>query len=418
MSSTALVPKAHADLGASSADRWMACPGSVRLTKGLPNVDTAYTREGTAAHALAEKCLTENLNPGTFIGMQIAGEEVTEDMAEAVEIFVDYVREICQTTDPLGSAIEVRRVWIEKQFNLEKLGPPEPMFGTADVAIYLPSRRRLCIPDYKHGKGYAVDAVGNKQLLYYALGAVLAVEEEIGPGHIDDIELTIVQPRGSHKDGIIRTWIVKYDDVIDFAGELLERAQATQDPNAPLNPGPHCRFCRAIATCPAQLQQAQQIAQLEFAPDGALVLPPAPETLPMGTIVQILEKADLVEKWIKGVRLHAISELQAGRVVPGYKLVEKRPTRKVKDPAEMIAWMEAGGYTPEQYNHAPELKSPAQLEAVILGGKKKKKGQEVLPPNLIIAESSGVNLAPAHDPRPEVVAGPQSDFTALTDGGD
>ena len=42
----------HARLGASNAERWMKCPGSVRLNEGLPRKTSAYAAEGIAAHAI------------------------------------------------------------------------------------------------------------------------------------------------------------------------------------------------------------------------------------------------------------------------------------------------------------------------------------------------------------------------------
>ena len=76
--------RAHASLGASSASRWMACPGSVRLSEGMPNISSDYAREGTAAHELAEMCLRQGKPASAFLEQEIEGFEVTEDMAEAV----------------------------------------------------------------------------------------------------------------------------------------------------------------------------------------------------------------------------------------------------------------------------------------------------------------------------------------------
>ncbi len=87
-----VVEKAHSELGASIAQRWMACPGSVRLSRGQPNYETTHSRAGTAAHALAEKCLRTGAIPETFLGMTIEGVEVDEQMVDAVTMFVDYVR--------------------------------------------------------------------------------------------------------------------------------------------------------------------------------------------------------------------------------------------------------------------------------------------------------------------------------------
>jgi hypothetical protein len=143
VSSTLVVAeKSHSELGASVAARWMACPGSVQLSRGRPNESSAFAQEGTAAHALGELCLRRGADPATFVGTTLDGVEVDADMAEHVRVYVDYCRRI-----PQGYA------WIEKQFNLGALNPPGPMFGTADfVARDVPSRT-LDVVDLKYGKG-------------------------------------------------------------------------------------------------------------------------------------------------------------------------------------------------------------------------------------------------------------------------
>lgn len=45
-------PKNHAVLSASSAHRWLNCPGSVSLTKDMPDTKSEYAEEGRLAHAV------------------------------------------------------------------------------------------------------------------------------------------------------------------------------------------------------------------------------------------------------------------------------------------------------------------------------------------------------------------------------
>src|SRR3546814_1945725 len=99
-------PTAHAVLGASSSHRWFNCPGSIRASEGMPNTSSVFAREGTAAHALAEHCLSHGFDTGRFLDWGIAVDGtlvdrpndtsdlvmVDEEMVEAVQVFLDTIR--------------------------------------------------------------------------------------------------------------------------------------------------------------------------------------------------------------------------------------------------------------------------------------------------------------------------------------
>lgn len=57
--------------GPSAAHRWMVCPGSERLSEGMPDTPSKYALEGTAMHALAEMCLLSGLSPMDFVGQEL-----------------------------------------------------------------------------------------------------------------------------------------------------------------------------------------------------------------------------------------------------------------------------------------------------------------------------------------------------------
>lgn len=393
---TNLPEKLHAELGASVASRWMACPGSVRMSRGIPNVDNVHSRAGTAAHAVGERCVRKLVDPDFFEETTVEGVLVDRDMVEAVRVYVNYC--VALTKEPGAT------VWVEKQFSLAQLNPPGPMFGTADFAVYKPALRELEIVDYKNGSGVVVEVKGNKQLRYYALGAVLA----IGPGFdIETVKMTIVQPRAAHPDGVVRSESISYVDLLAFSGELLEAARATLQPDAPLHPGSHCRFCPASAVCPAQRDQAQALAQITFA-DLPAAGPPAPETLPPEVLADMLSKLHILEDWAASLRQHAQQELESGRPLPGFKLVEGRKgNRKWEDEAETAKWLEERGYGEEE-THTKALKSPAQIEKLV--------GKKNLPADLTTRTDGKPTLAPAHDPRPALVLAPGQVFDALPSG--
>jgi len=385
-----LVPeKLHAALGASSASRWMACPGSVRLTADLPDTTSVHAEEGTAAHALAEVCLTKRRPAADYVGMEIEGWTVTDEMAEFVQGYVDECERLRAFCDP---------VFVEARFTLASLHPPAPMFGTADFVAYDPATRTLYVRDLKYGQGVVVEAVGNPQLRYYALGALLS--DGVRGLAIDAIDLGIVQPRAAHALGPVRTEVLPLDELLLFTQDLLAAARATTAPDAPLVAGKHCRWCKANGRCPEQHRAAQALAQVEFtavAPE-----PPKPELMTPAMLGDVLTKLPILEDWIKAVKAHAQGLLERGQDVPGMKLVAKRATRKWRDPEEAAQHLLALGESPDDL-FVRELKSVAQVEKLV--------GKKHLPTQLVVQQSSGVVMVPSHDPRPALAMG--DEFAAI-----
>ena len=382
----------------------MSCPGSIRLSREVPDSgksnSTVYAEEGTRAHALAELCLKKGQNPDFFVGMTISGAEIDQEMADFVRAYVDYCRQLVDE----GFA---DKYWIEKPFNLGALNPPGPMFGTADFVVYNREFRTLHVVDLKYGQGVVVEAIGNKQLRYYALGAALSLGSEFP---VDMVHMTIVQPRVQHKDGIIRTDSIEFLELIGFASELMDAARKTLEPDAPLNPGAHCRFCPASGICPAQRKHALEIAQLDFDVEPAEFVPPAPATIPKEQFVYMLERLHVLEDWASSMRAYATGMLERGEAVPGFKLVEKRATRKWANEDDAEEALLVLGHN-EKGIYKKELLSPAQIE--------RKLGKKVFAEQMspfVEKKSSGYTMVPDSDSRPALTLSPGDDFLALPSG--
>lgn len=406
-----MAPKAHADLSASSAHRWMACPGSVNLSRGLPDRSSDYAREGTAAHALLERSLNKRLPAITWLDSVIPvpyeenGETitdyvmVTEEMCEAVQVAIDQVLRLIDHP--------TTQLMVEQRFDLAKLNPPGPMYGTSDVVLWAPHHGVLTVLDFKYGSGVAVDATENEQLMFYGLGAMVKLIEGGANVPLDTtVALIIVQPRAHHPDGIIRTYITNFETVRTFKKELFAAAEKTLAEDAPLAAGDWCRFCKALPVCPAQRKLAVEVAQSEFDVVEAPTFP-APELLTEEQLSNVLAVSPTVEEWFRSVRQYITNKLERGEEVPGWKLVAKRATRKWKDETEADGTLTALGLD-EDTRFTRKLVSPAQAEKALKTIKQK------LPENLVSKESSGFNLAPDSDPRPAKLAGAVHDFDGTT----
>lgn len=380
---TAALPSAHSKVGASVAERFFACPGSVREAAKVPNPSSVYAEEGTKAHNYAAYILLGQPN-------NIRGE--SEDLRDAVQVYVDYVRSLLSPADTL---------LVEHGFHLKQINPD--CYGTADAVIWKPYSRHLHVIDYKHGAGKPVQVTANKQLRYYALGALLSLGY-----NAREVTVTIVQPRCPHEDGAIRSETFEAFDLLTFAADLKEAVARTEDPNAPLVPGDHCKetFCPAAATCPALAQRAQELAAMEFS--STAVIPYDPIKLKFA-----LDSRGAMKAWIKALDEFAYREALAGRLPAevGYKLVAKRADRKYKDEKRVIQPLLDAGLTATQIYEDPAIKSPAQIEK-LLG----KKAFAAIEKEFVEKTSSGYTLAPESDKRPAVrVLDAAAEFASSTD---
>ncbi len=293
---------------------------------------------------------------------------------ESVEFYVDFVKQ-----EANGNPILV-----EVKFDLSAIHPG--LFGTADAVIYHPAKKLLQVIDYKHGSGILVEAENNLQLQYYALGALLHTNFPCS-----DIEVIIVQPRANHEDGVVRRWKFKSLEIVSFARELKQYALDTEKPDAKISSGSHCRFCSAAAICPVLSSKSLTVAKTDF----SSVLPYDPLVL-----ADTLNKLEMLEAYAKSVREFAYRESMAGRTPPGFKLVEKRATRKWKDEDDARAALAS------RVPNGTELfdfkmKSPAQIE---------KLKPAIAISDLVVAVSSGLTLVPDTDKRPKALSIAESDF--------
>lgn len=371
-------PTTHSKLGASSAHRWLSCPGSVRLSVGIPRTSSVYADEGTAAHELAETCLRSGIPAAHHIGTRITvGEtafEVSEEMAAAVQVYLDTVS--ADFTATKGGTMAV-----ESRFHLDWLY--DGLFGTNDAMVGEPFGV-LRVYDYKHGAGYAVEAEDNCQMMYYALGAAHGDAYE-------EVELVIVQPRASHPDGPVRRCRMPIDQLNRWAQEvLLPGAIATEADDAPVHAGSHCKFCPARAICPAQKELAMSVAKEVFA-DKPKALP-APTALAITDLKRILDASEMIESWLGACRDYAKTMLETGQATPdmiGYKLVAGRASRKWTDEADAEKWLVT---ILDQEAYTKKLLSPSQAEKLLKGAAKK-----ALEP--LVTITRGSQLAPASDKR-------------------
>ncbi len=390
---------AHAKLSASGSHRWMNCAGSIALSDTVPQKGSSpFAMEGTAAHHLGEHCLEKGTDASDRLGDKIvigtdgfaywpddydgkveATFVVDEDMAEAVQVYLDHVRTVVATSG------EDAQLHLEQRFDLSWLR--KDMFGTGDATV-VPGAgcTILDLTDYKHGRGVVVEPEENSQLMYYGLGAL----RDFGDlALVDRVRLTIVQPRAPHPDGPVRSWEIDADELMAWGTEILgPAADATRKKNAPFSAGEWCRFCPAAHICEELKGEAMRAASLDFDDPDA-----EPEIPQEATAVsEAMAMVPVVDAWAKAVSGRCGELLEAGTPVPGFKLVRKKSNRAWKDEAKAIKTLKTKRVKAGEMYKPQVLKSPAQLEKVKSVGKS-------LVAELCHKPPGGLTVASEGDPR-------------------
>lgn len=342
------MPSKHAKLSASSAFRWINCPGSIALADQLPAPgSSAYADEGTLAHALAELKLRKFLGDAGDYDKELAQIQANEyyngEMEEATDFYAETVQE------RLAAAGADAELMIEQQFSLTNWVPEG--FGTSDAVII--GGNVIEVIDLKYGKGVKVDAVNNPQLRLYGLGASALFGDLYD---FDTVRTTIIQPRLDH----VSTEEQPLKELLLWAEEnVAPRAAMALDGTDYLATGDWCRFCPAKAVCRKRAEYNLELARDEFK---------APPLLTDEEIGEVLRRAEEIQKWTSDVQNYALEQALAGKHFDGWKLVEGRSNRKYADDLKVAEALTAAGYD-EAMLYERKLYGITAMEKIV--GKKK-----------------------------------------------
>jgi hypothetical protein len=382
----------HSLLGASGAHRWLACPGSFNLTRQAPaRPSSIYAARGTLAHTYIEEAITDHqindtplVIPETEAGSLRQVEqhviEVDEDFVAGVNLMLDYVgQQIAR-----GRFVRAEfRVALDAYFADTDFKPPVRMFGRVDAAFH--DKAELEIVDFKNGVGILVDPKDNAQMLFYAAGVLVELDDP-DRDPIERVTLTVVQPHARTPEKIRSVTLDVLDVVMWVDDVLIPGVQRAAAPDAPLVPGPWCRFCPASFACPELYQKAVAVAQRDFSDDG-ISLPSDPAVL--GKWLTI---ADQAETWIKALRAFAVEQLEKQVRVPGWTLGPTRPVRRWADEKRTGGLVLQNGFTLDEA-YDVSLRSPAQIEKLMKARRKEDLWRRTFAP-LVESHSSGVKLVP------------------------
>lgn len=319
-------PEKHALLGASSAERWLNCPPSARLTENMPDTGSQYAAAGSLAHEIAEfkarHYFNEPISKRSYnsrLKKFSESEHYDKGMDGATDEYLEHLKARSMAYPaPPSVALEVR-------VDFSDIVPGG--FGTADCIMI--GSGMLDVVDYKNGSGVLVEAENNPQMMLYAWGALRQYRPIFGDS-IHVVHMSIVQPNA----GGIREWEITVQ-------ELTLWAEYTAAPTADMawngtgdyNPGDWCRFCKAKAQCSARAAKMLELEPMvgakpsENQPFG--VVPDAgAQLLTDAEIGDVLTRARNLAAWVKDLEDYAMSASLDGRKINGFKVVEGRGSRE------------------------------------------------------------------------------------------
>lgn len=421
----------HAKLSASSAERWIPCPGSVPLSKDYPNTSSEYADEGTAAHYLGSVCLANGTEPKQYLKRTIllmeevfSGEHyecfddesvrndadrklnefiVDDDMVEHVGKYVSDVRRVALGLNG--------NILVEQTLPLTFLTSEKDAAGTSDAVIISPT---LVVADLKYGMGVRVEAKDNPQLLMYASAAR---EQYSMVNEFEDVHVAILQPRLDHVSQYTYSHasIDLFEEKVKQAVIRVEEAEKIHaeggDLSGYLQPTEKgCQWCKHKANCTALAAYVAEQIEADFEDLSGVediehyvnvkVEPYDPET-----ISRKMKSLGLIEMWMKAVRGEVESLLLKGLPVPGYKLVEgKMGHRKWANEQEAEAMMKSMRLKEDEM-YDKKVISPTTAEKVLKESPKRWTRLK----ELITQTRGGPSVAPESDKRPAMVITPVGD---------
>ena len=306
----------HAKLAPSSAARRMACPGSRALEAQYPEtVESVFSREGTAAHWVAQQYLLGNFNLPIYAPN---GELITKEMLQGADIYEHEIKWISRENT----------LHIEEWTDISNIHPD--CWGTPDCWFLVDDH--LYIFDYKFGHGY-VEVYENWQLLEYASG----ISQKVS---FSKVSLIIIQPRNFMTPNPMRSWTLTVQDLYNYMVRLRKSEAESLQPDALLKPSNECTHCLGRHACNVLQATVGRILDITSSTISF-------ELTPIQTGIELKhlrQAAQLLEARMTGLEEQAKSMIMRGEFLPGFKLEAGQGREHwTKDTAEVITLGEVMG---------------------------------------------------------------------------
>lgn len=297
--------KKHSLISPSSFERRLLCPGSLHAEKDLPDTTSIYAEIGTMLHDRAYKALISDVR---WL------EDLDDEQKQAVESVAEYYKDLKKTKDV---CLEL----LETTFSLNFLR--EDMKGTADAVLLIRDTATtfsLHVIDFKFGKGVAVEAYKNYQLMMYLLAVYNDKRiKSFIKNHKVQVVLHIVQPFIKNS-----CWYLKDDELreainITFYETVINRAYQRKAKRTASEKA--CRFCKAKFTC-------TEFAKSTLELNNNFISKKEPEELKEDEIINIYENRNIIKLYLNALEQHMLEKIKTGAGFEDYTVITKYSNRK------------------------------------------------------------------------------------------
>ncbi len=300
---------AHSSTGPSRAKIWMNCDAFREMSEQCPEQeDTVAAQEGRCGHAAASLCLNEGLDISTYIHREFEGMEFTADLAWAVGIYVDYVRQRVAAGQLMGATVHF---YNEQIIDLSWVHPK--FFGTADARIVILTGNYAETIDLKLGRTLVEPE--DPQLDCYALDLMRQYPQ------LEVFHNTIVQPRYEHRDGYVRSVTRSRGAMEAFAQLAAARQTANWTNGMKATAGKHCCWCPAAGRCQAHTDYILSIVPIQQL---------RPDILTAEQVDNILSHRKQIEVFLKRVGAYGLDLVKQGAPMKTQKLIMSKGRNSVE----------------------------------------------------------------------------------------
>lgn len=350
--------RSHALLSPSGAHRWMNCPGSARKEELMEDVHSQYAREGTLAHELSEielKKYFSIISDDEYenkLSIIKNDEFYSDEMVEEVDKYIKYC--ISQYEGYKSNEL-IKQVEVSIEDKIDLTEYIEDGFGSNDFVLIAGNIGTiggyiLEVNDLKFGRGVAVSAVENEQLMLYALGAIWKHELTYD---IKRVQLNIIQPRTNN----ISSFVISAEELKKWGLEVVKpKAEQAYAGGGELIAGEWCKFCKFKPKCKAIYEQNKKLIEDDF---GNI------DELSEEEILNVYKRKEQIVSWLNSIDAYLLSKLLNKQTVSGYKLVKGRTNRVFTNTDEIKKILIENKFQEKDFISEPKLLGITAIEKLV-----------------------------------------------------